>query len=145
MKINLNHIKDRFNKTVVMTNGCFDILHQGHIYLLNEAKKLGDILVVAINSDESVKKLKGETRPVNTINIRINNLEKLNIIDHIITFEPITPISIIKEVKPDILVKGSDYKLEEIVGYNFVKSYGGKVSLIKYLDGYSTTNIINSR
>ena len=127
MKINLNHIKDRFNKTVVMTNGCFDILHQGHIYLLNEAKKLGDIFVVAINSDESVKKLKGETRPVNTINIRINNLEKLNIIDHIITFEPITPISIIKEVKPDILVKGSDYKLEEIVGYNFVKSYGGKV------------------
>ena len=109
-----------------MTNGCFDILHQGHIYLLNEAKKLGDIFVVAINSDESVKKLKGETRPVNTINIRINNLEKLNIIDHIITFEPITPISIIKEVKPDILVKGSDYKLEEIVGYNFVKSYGGE-------------------
>ncbi len=145
MNIILNHIEDRLNKTVVMTNGCFDILHQGHIYLLNEAKKLGDIFIVAINSDESVKRLKGETRPVNTINIRINNLEKLNIIDHIITFETITPINIIKEVKPDILVKGSDYKLEEIVGYNFVKSYGGKVSLIKYLDGHSTTNIINSR
>ena len=145
MKKNINCLENRLNKVVVMTNGCFDILHQGHIYLFNEAKKLGDIFVVAINSDESVKRLKGEARPVNTINTRVKNLEKLNIIDHIITFEPLTPINIIKEVKPDILVKGSDYKLEEIVGYDYIKSYGGKVLLIEYLDGHSTTNIINSR
>tara|TARA_Y100000768_G_C23861875_1_gene626107 strand:- start:179 stop:622 length:444 start_codon:yes stop_codon:yes gene_type:complete len=145
MKKNINCLENRLNKVVVMTNGCFDILHQGHIYLFNEAKKLGDILVVAINSDESVKRLKGEARPVNKINTRVKNLEKLNIIDRIITFEPLTPINIIKEVKPNILVKGSDYKLEEIVGYDYVKSYGGKVLLIKYLDGHSTTNIINSR
>tara|TARA_B100000787_G_C16192281_1_gene298264 strand:- start:918 stop:1361 length:444 start_codon:yes stop_codon:yes gene_type:complete len=141
MKI-IDDIKSK-NKKIVMTNGCFDILHPGHIHLLKNAKKLGDILVVAINSDESVKILKGNSRPINDLKTRIKNLETLNVVDYVISFSAETPKKIIEDISPDTLVKGGDYNINDIVGAEFVRSYGGKVKTIKILEGFSTTNIIN--
>tara|TARA_B100001059_G_C17596704_1_gene457427 strand:+ start:307 stop:750 length:444 start_codon:yes stop_codon:yes gene_type:complete len=141
MKI-IDDIKSK-NKKIVMTNGCFDILHPGHIHLLKNAKKLGDILVVAINSDESVKILKGNSRPINDLKTRIKNLEILDVVDYVISFSAETPKKIIEDISPDTLVKGGDYNINDIVGAEFVRSYGGKVKTIKILEGFSTTNIIN--
>ena len=141
MKI-IDDIKSK-NKKIVMTNGCFDILHPGHIHLLKNAKKLGDILVVAINSDESVKILKGNSRPINDLKTRIKNLETLNVVDYVISFSAETPKKIIENISPDTLVKGGDYNINDIVGADFVRSYGGKVKTIKILEGFSTTNTIN--
>ena len=141
MKI-IDDIKSK-NKKIVMTNGCFDILHPGHIHLLKNAKKLGDILVVAINSDESVKILKGNSRPINDLKTRIKNLETLNVVDYVISFSAETPKKIIENISPDTLVKGGDYNINDIVGAEFVRSYGGKVKTIKILEGFSTTNTIN--
>ncbi len=128
------------NKSIVFTNGCFDLLHKGHIHLLEEAKKLGDILVVAINTDDSVKKLKGETRPIDNIETRINKLQKLGIVDFILTFSEETPIQLIEKIKPTILVKGSDYQPENIIG----KEFAQMVITIPLLDGFSTTKIIEN-
>ena len=141
----IDKIKNILNKKVVMTNGCFDILHEGHLHYLKKAKKLGDVLIVAINSDDSVRKLKGKKRPINKLEVRIKNLENLGFINFIIPFSSITPIGLIKEIKPNILVKGSDYKVEDIVGFDFVKSYGGIVDVIDYVEGYSTSGIISAK
>lgn len=125
-------------KKIVWTNGCFDILHAGHVSYLKEAKKLGDILIVGLNSDKSVKKLKGKDRPINPQDARAKVLEALEFVDAIVIFDEDTPYEIIKKIKPDVLVKGGDYKIDEIVGREFAK----EVKIIPYLKGFSTTNII---
>ena len=131
------------NKKIVFTNGCFDILHVGHIHVLNEAKKLGDILIVAINSDSSVKLLKGECRPINNLESRINMLENIKSVDYVIPFEEENPLNIIKQISPDIIVKGGDYKKKDIIGGDYIKKRGGKVINISLLKGISSTKIIN--
>jgi D-glycero-beta-D-manno-heptose 1-phosphate adenylyltransferase len=128
--------------SVVFTNGCFDILHRGHIEYLNEAKSLGDYLVIGLNSDKSVKKLKGEDRPVNNEIDRAFVLSNLKCVDAVIIFEEETPYDLISSVKPDFLVKGGDWKEDQIVGSDIVKSYGGKVISLKFVDSYSTSDII---
>ena len=127
---------------IVFTNGCFDIIHRGHIDYLSKAADLGNILIIGLNTDASVKRIKGRGRPVNDEVARTQNLAALFFIDAIILFDEDTPYNLIKEVKPDILVKGSDYKSEDIVGYDIVKENGGKVVTINLLPGYSTTSII---
>ena len=133
------------NKKIVFTNGCFDILHLGHLKYLEESKKLGDFLIVAINSDESVKILKGSGRPVNNYTLRSKNLMKLKFVDEVIIFSEPTPINLIKYLLPDVLTKGGDYKTIDIVGSSVVEKSGGKVVVLPFLKGYSTTNIINSK
>jgi cytidyltransferase-related domain len=129
-------------KKIVFTNGCFDIIHAGHVDYLEKAKSLGDFLVVGLNSDESVKRLKGPTRPVNPVDQRKKVLQALKSVDLVIVFEEDTPERLIKEIKPDVLVKGGDWKIENIVGANFVMSYGGKVYTIDFVYDTSTTKII---
>lgn len=128
---------------VVFTNGCFDVLHRGHITYLAAARDLGDCLVVGLNSDASVKRLKGENRPINNEKDRALLLAALSFVDYIIIFEEDTPKNLIEQVQPDILVKGGDYKIEDIVGADFVQSHGGEVLTIEFVDGYSSTKIIN--
>ncbi len=130
-------------KKVVFTNGCFDILHVGHIELIESAKSLGDILVVGLNSDDSVKRLKGIGRPINSVRERVRILSALEFVDYVVIFDEDTPYELLREVRPDILIKGGDYSLNEIVGRNIVESYGGKVKVIPLLKGKSTTDIIN--
>ncbi|TXE82948.1 D-glycero-beta-D-manno-heptose-7-phosphate kinase [Campylobacter peloridis] len=132
-------LKNIQNKNVVFTNGCFDILHFGHIKYLERAKKLGDILIVGLNSDKSVKRLKGDDRPINNEFERACMLASLYFVDYVVIFDEDTPYELINFLKPDILVKGADYKDKEIIGSNLVK----KVKLIEFEDGFSTTNIIN--
>ncbi|MCV3425235.1 D-glycero-beta-D-manno-heptose-7-phosphate kinase [Campylobacter sp. IFREMER_LSEM_CL1085] len=127
------------NQKVVFTNGCFDIMHYGHIKYLEKAKKLGDILVVGLNSDESVKRLKGNSRPINLEFQRACMLASMYFVDYVVIFNDDTPYELIEFLKPDVLVKGADYKGKEVVGSNLVK----KVELIDFEDGFSTTNIIN--
>ena len=131
------------NKKIVFTNGCFDILHSGHVKYLEQAKGLGDILIIGINSDDSVRELKGDSRPINTLNDRAFVLSGLNVVDYIIAFDELTPLKLISQVLPDILVKGGDYKIDDIVGNDFVEKNGGIVETVPYLDGVSTTDIIN--
>jgi rfaE bifunctional protein nucleotidyltransferase chain/domain len=130
-------------KTIVFTNGCFDILHKGHVNLLEKARSLGDILIVALNSDSSVKKLKGPKRPLNTQNDRATIVAALGAVDFVTFFDDPTPQDLIKKISPDILVKGGDWKKENIVGSEHVESYGGKVRSIKFVKGYSTSQFIN--
>lgn len=130
------------NKKIIFTNGCFDILHTGHIRLLKKAAAMGDILVLGLNSDDSVKKLKGPERPINDENDRFELLAAFDFIDKIVIFSENTPINIIKELRPDIIVKGGDYTPDQIVGKDFVESYGGKVVVISLVEGKSTTSII---
>ncbi|HNB48767.1 MAG TPA: adenylyltransferase/cytidyltransferase family protein [Chitinophagales bacterium] len=132
---------DRENKKIVFTNGCFDLLHQGHLHLLKEAKKLGDKLIVAINSNASVRKLKGETRPIETLEIRIEKLIALDDVDYVISFSDDTPLLLIEQIQPDVLVKGGDYKIDEIIGRQFAKN----ITIIPLLSGFSTTKIIGER
>lgn len=132
-KIRLN------NKKIVFTNGCFDILHSGHISYLEKAKKCGDILIVGLNSDTSIKKLKGESRPINNQVERAILLSAMQFIDYVVIFDEDTPYNLIKKLQPHILVKGADYKNKEVVGSNLVD----EVKLIDFIDGKSTTNIIN--
>lgn len=131
------------NKKIVFTNGCFDIIHAGHVFYLNEAKKLGDILVIGLNSDDSVKRLKGETRPINSQNDRAVVLSALKSVDYVVYFEEDTPLELISLLKPDILVKGGDYQIDNIVGADIVRSNGGSIVTISFVEGKSTTNIIN--
>ena len=133
------------NNLVGFTNGCFDLLHKGHEYILKESKKNCDFLIVGINSDSSVKQLKGKDRPIESEKERIRKLESLDFVDKVIVFTELTPLNLIKTIKPDVLIKGSDYNEDKIVGSDFIKSYGGKVVIIDLLEGYSTTNIINKR
>jgi len=128
---------------IVFTNGCFDILHLGHITYLEQAKAKGDILIVGLNSDASVKRLKGAERPIKDEQSRASILAALSSVDLVIVFEEDTPIDLISAVVPDVLVKGGDYKKENIVGANFVEEYGGKVEIIPFLEGHSSTDLIN--
>jgi rfaE bifunctional protein nucleotidyltransferase chain/domain len=130
-------------KKTVFTNGCFDILHQGHIYSLSRAAKEADILVVGINSDASVKRLKGEGRPINDEASRALLLASLLIVDAVVIFNEDTPLELISAFLPDVLVKGGDYTLEQIVGAKEVIANGGRVVINPIIEGYSTTNIIN--
>lgn len=129
-------------KKIVFTNGCFDLLHVGHITYLEEAKKLGNVLIVGINTDESVKRLKGPTRPVQNESDRCQILAALKSVDHTILFPEDTPLNLIKSIKPDVLVKGGDWKPEQIVGSEFVLALGGSVQSLNFVDGKSTSNII---
>ncbi len=129
-------------RKVVFTNGCFDILHAGHILSLNQAAAQGDFLIVAVNADASVKKLKGPTRPVNNEQARATLLASLMMTDAVIIFEEDTPLHLITELMPDVLVKGGDYTIEQVVGAKEVLAAGGRVVIIPLLPGYSTTNII---
>ena len=130
-------------KSVVFTNGCFDILHQGHIQYLAKAAGRGDYLVIGLNSDASVKKLKGPSRPFLDENSRALSLAALGFVTAVIMFDEETPYNLIKKIQPHYLVKGVDYKPEEIVGYDLVKAKGGQVLTIPLVEGYSSTNIIN--
>jgi rfaE bifunctional protein nucleotidyltransferase chain/domain len=128
---------------VVFTNGCFDILHLGHVEYLSKARDLGDILIIGLNTDRSVKKIKGENRPVNNEGARALLLASLACVDAVVLFDEETPYELIKSVQPGILVKGSDYKPHEIVGSDIVLESGGKIETIDFLEGYSTTTIID--
>ncbi|POB13123.1 MULTISPECIES: D-glycero-beta-D-manno-heptose 1-phosphate adenylyltransferase [Pseudomonadati] len=127
---------------IVFTNGCFDILHRGHLMYLNEAKKLGDVLIIGLNSDSSVKRLKGEDRPVNPENDRQFMLENLKAVDKVFIFDEDTPYELINAVLPNTLVKGGDWAIEQIVGHDVVTANGGQVLSLNFEDGYSTTNLI---
>lgn len=131
------------NKKVVFTNGCFDILHVGHVRYLNAAKALGDVLIVGLNTDASVKKLKGNDRPINNEADRAEVLLALEAVDHVVFFGEQTAESLIAEVKPNIYVKGGDYTLETLPEAKIVQSYGGRVEFIPMVAGRSTTNVIN--
>ncbi len=129
-------------KKIVFTNGCFDLIHKGHIYLLKEAKKLGDVLIVGLNSDSSIKKIKGKGRPILKEKERGFIIDNIKGVDYVVIFNEKTPFKLIKEIKPDILVKGGDYKENEVVGGEFVKKRKGRVVIIPYLKNFSTTKII---
>jgi D-glycero-beta-D-manno-heptose 1-phosphate adenylyltransferase len=129
------------SKKIVFTNGCFDILHLGHIDYLAKASDLGDILILGVNSDASTSRLKGPHRPINNEEQRSVLLAALHFIDAVIVFDDPTPLELIKMVRPDVLVKGSDYNLSNIVGADVVQSYNGQVKTIEFLPGYSTTLI----
>lgn len=135
--------KDNAQKKIVFTNGCFDILHVGHKRYLQQAATLGDILVVGVNSDASVKRLKGPSRPVNNELDRAEMLSAMGFIDYVVIFDEDTPYELIKKIQPDVLVKGGDYKPEDVVGRDIVLARGGKLELISFVEGKSTTNIIN--
>lgn len=132
----------RYKKQMVFTNGCFDLLHRGHVYYLSKARALGDLLVLGLNSDESVSRLKGPGRPRNKEQARAEVLAALAVVDYIIIFKEDTPLQLIKALKPDLLIKGGDYQEKDIVGYKEVIGTGGKVLTIPLLEGYSTSSII---
>tara|TARA_Y200000002_G_C22402555_1_gene546291 strand:+ start:87 stop:545 length:459 start_codon:yes stop_codon:yes gene_type:complete len=132
----------KLKKTIVFTNGCFDLLHKGHIDLLTRASKYGDKLIVGINSDESVKKIKGDNRPIQDQKTRQKNLLDLKFVDDVYIFEESTPLKMIKSILPDVLVKGADYNVHEIIGAKFVSRRGGKVKTIPLTPGFSTTKAI---
>lgn len=129
-------------KKIVFTNGCFDILHAGHTRYLREAKKAGDILILALNSDESVRQLKGEKRPLIAENDRADVVASLESVNFVTIFHESTPLSLIEYFKPDILVKGGDWAEDQIVGRELIKKWGGRVVIIPEIEGSSTTNII---
>ena len=138
----INRIKAE-RKKIIFTNGCFDLLHVGHVRYLAQAKKLGDFLIIGLNSDSSVKELKGEDRPINSFEDRATLLSAIESVDSVIMFEEQTPENLIKDIVPDILVKGGDYNIEDIVGYQTVMQNGGQVKTLSFYDGYSSTNYIN--
>ena len=128
---------------LVFTNGCFDLLHPGHVQYLSDAKALGDKLIIGVNSDLSVQNLKGPNRPINSLKDRLIMLNHLSSTDLLVSFNEDTPINLIKFIKPDILVKGGDYTFDSIVGAKFTKERGGQVIVLPFLKGYSSTKIIN--
>ena len=132
------------NYKVGITNGCFDLLHKGHIFSLKQCKKYCDKLVVLLNSDKSVRKLKGMNRPIENEKLRKKKLLNLKFVDHVIIFNEMTPFKMIKLLKPDFLFKGSDYRNKKIIGKKYVKSYGGKIKILKNLKGISTTKILKN-
>jgi rfaE bifunctional protein nucleotidyltransferase chain/domain len=140
LNILINEWREK-NQKIVFTNGCFDLLHLGHIDYLAKAKDLGDKLIIGVNTDDSVRRLKGVYRPLQDENSRLHILAALEFVDAVILFNEDTPYELIKKIQPDVLVKGADYKIEDIVGYDIVTSCGGSVKTIEYLEGYSTTSI----
>jgi len=131
------------NQKIVFTNGCFDIIHRGHIELLSKAADLGNKLIVGLNTDASVQRLKGSDRPIQDETSRALIMAGFGFIDIVVLFHEDTPIELISLIKPDILVKGGDYKAEDIIGYDFVTKNKGKVVIINFLEGYSTSSIVN--
>jgi rfaE bifunctional protein nucleotidyltransferase chain/domain len=137
------NLQKQDNKKIVFTNGCFDIIHPGHVDYLSQARDLGDFLVLGLNTDNSVKRLnKAPNRPINTENARAMVLAAMECVDAIVLFDEETPYDLIKFLSPDVLVKGDDYQVEKIVGYDIVKANGGKVVTIPFLEGFSTTKMI---
>lgn len=140
---NILQVYRQAGRRIVFTNGCFDILHRGHLWLLAWARRQGDVLVVGLNSDTSVRLLKGPTRPVNTQDDRAYLLAGFECVDYVTIFEEETPANIIEMLQPDVLVKGGDYQdVKKIVGYNTVTARGGRVITVPFLKGYSSTNIL---
>ena len=129
-------------KTVVCTNGCFDILHVGHVRYLEETKKFGDVLIVALNSDKSVKRLKGEGRPINNENDRAELLSALKCVDYVVLFDEDSPRNLLDEIKPDVYTKGADYTMETLPEADIMRKNGTRVEFIKFVEGKSTTNVI---
>ena len=127
---------------IVFTNGCFDILHRGHVEYLQKAKTFGDKLVVGLNSDASVRRLKGTSRPIQDQESRKTILEALRCVDEVIIFDEDTPYELIKKIQPDVLVKGADYKPDDIVGYDIVKAKGGEIRTVEFVEGHSTSRIV---
>ena len=132
----------RESKKIVFTNGCFDILHAGHAYYLKKAKELGDILVVGLNSDESIRRIKGPQRPIVPQEMRAYLLDNLKPVDYVVIFDEDTPERLIKAIRPHVLVKGADWEIKNIVGADFVLSYGGKVESVEFKFDISTSDII---
>ncbi len=128
-----------YNKKVAFTNGCFDLLHLGHVDYLAKAADQGDVLIVGLNDDESTRKLKGNHRPYNSVKARAMLLASLHVVDAVVVFSEDTPYDLIKTIQPDVLVKGNDYKVEEIAGHDIVQEKGGKVVRIQLVEGYSTS------
>jgi rfaE bifunctional protein nucleotidyltransferase chain/domain len=135
-------LRENAGKKIVFTNGCFDILHKGHVTYLQEARRLGDLLVVGLNSDASVKRLKGSERPINNELDRAYVLSSLRCVDFVEIFTEDTPLNLIKNIMPNILVKGGDWQIDQIVGAKEVLESGGEVLSLQFVDGYSTTSII---
>ena len=131
-----------FGKKIIFTNGCFDILHHGHLDLIANAANLGNILIVGLNSDNSVKRLKGEERPINKEQDRLFQLSSLLCVDAVCLFEEDTPLELIKTINPHIIVKGGDYDPSTVVGADYVTGYGGTVEIIPFVSGYSTSSVI---
>ena len=141
---NLGRILELFNKEkIVFTNGCFDILHPGHIHILDQAKSYGDMLIVGLNSDNSIKRLKGPSRPKVSQNDRLKILSSIKFVDYVVLFEEETPLKLIEKIKPNFLVKGGDYILDDIVGREFVEKNGGQVKIVKLLEGHSSSSLID--
>ena len=138
--VELKRIKSS-NKKIVFTNGCFDIIHKGHVIYLEKAKELADYLIIGVNSDMSVKRLKGETRPINPVHDRMYVLASHQSVDFVIKFEDDTPLGLINIIEPDFLVKGGDYEKENIVGSGLVIEKGGQVLSLPFVKGHSTTQL----
>ena len=141
LKKTISRLK-KAGKKVVFTNGCFDLLHYGHVKYLQDARRKGDVLVVAVNSDSSVRKIKGKKRPIVNEKDRLGIIAALQSVDYAVLFKEKTPLKVIKLLKPDILVKGADWDKNNIVGADYVAGTGGRVSTIKLIKGRSTTNLI---
>ena len=140
----LGRILELLNKKkIVFTNGCFDILHPGHIHILDQAKSYGDILIVGLNSDNSIKRLKGPSRPKVSQEDRLKILSSIKFVDYVVLFEEETPLKLIEKIKPNFLVKGGDYILEDVIGREFVENNGGQVKIIKLLEGHSSSSLID--
>jgi rfaE bifunctional protein nucleotidyltransferase chain/domain len=129
-------------RKVVFTNGCFDILHPGHVHILRAARALGDVLIVGVNTDDSVRRLKGSSRPVNCLSSRLVLLSEMRSVDLVVPFKEDTPRQLIEEVRPDVLVKGGDYTVDSVVGAEFVISCGGRVEIVPLFNEFSTSSII---
>jgi D-beta-D-heptose 7-phosphate kinase/D-beta-D-heptose 1-phosphate adenosyltransferase len=140
--VRIRQVLKRQRKKVVFTNGCFDILHRGHIECLRKAKSFGEVLMVGLNSDSSVRKIKGEKRPILPQADRAEILASLEMVDYVVIFKEETPLNLITSLVPDVLAKGGDYKKDDIVGKEIVESSGGRVVLVKQIAGRSTRNII---
>jgi D-beta-D-heptose 7-phosphate kinase/D-beta-D-heptose 1-phosphate adenosyltransferase len=132
----------RRGRKLAFTNGCFDILHTGHVQLLRQARATADLLVVAMNSDRSIRRIKGPDRPVNSQEDRVLLLSELSSVDYIVIYDDDTPIPLLKALKPEVLVKGAEYRKDQVVGHDIVEGYGGRVVLAEMVQGRSTTNII---
>ncbi len=133
----------RLGQRIAFTNGCFDVIHAGHVQYLREARAQGDLLIVGLNGDASVRQLKGPLRPVNDIHARAAVLNGLSAVDYLVVFDELTPLELIRAIRPDVLVKGADYHRDEVVGGDIVESYGGRVHLAPLREGYSTSRILH--
>jgi len=131
-------------QTIVFTNGCFDLLHRGHIHILSEARALGDVLFVGLNSDDSVRRLKGPARPIQHLDEREIILTALRVVDFVVPFDEDTPLNLIELILPDVLVKGGDYSVDTVVGADVVMAGGGRVEIVKLLPGYSSSSLLGN-